>query len=89
MPTSTVTSKGQITLPKEVRNHLGVTEGDRLDFVIADDGSVRLQTASGSVCRLRGLLRRAGAAAATLEAIDGSIAAQVAEDDARIRSGRR
>lgn len=41
MSTSTLTSKGQITLPKEVRAHLGVAEGDRLDFIIGVDGSVR------------------------------------------------
>ena len=42
MPTSTITSKGQITIPKEVRSHLGVAPGDRLDFAIGQDGSVRI-----------------------------------------------
>jgi antitoxin PrlF len=88
MPSSTVTSKGQITLPKEVRSHLGLTEGDRLDFVIAEDGTVRLQPVSGSVRQLYGMLHRAGAPATTLQEIDEAIAEHVAEDDARIRSGK-
>jgi len=87
MSTSTITSKGQITLPKDVRDHLGVREGDRLDFVIAADGGVCILPLSGSVQRLRGLLRQAGAPAATLAEIDESIADEIADDDLRIRSG--
>jgi antitoxin PrlF len=33
---ATVTSKGQITLPKELRNHLGIQTGSRVRFTIAD-----------------------------------------------------
>jgi antitoxin PrlF len=36
--TTTLTSKGQMTLPKAVRDRLGVKPGDRLDFVEDDDG---------------------------------------------------
>lgn len=40
---ATVTSKGQITIPVEVRRHLGVNAGDRVAFMLADDGSVRVR----------------------------------------------
>ena len=40
---STITSKGQITVPAEVRRHLGVSTRDKLAFVIGDDGSVRVR----------------------------------------------
>ena len=41
-----VTSKGQLTIPKEVRRALGVREGDNLLFEIADDGGeVRVRVA--------------------------------------------
>ena len=37
---ATLTSKGQITLPKEVRDSLSLKEGDRVSFVVEADGSV-------------------------------------------------
>ena len=40
MPTATLTTKGQVTIPKEVREHLGVDTGDRLSFVVQRDGTV-------------------------------------------------
>lgn len=39
---STITSKGQVTIPAEVRRHLGIGQGDKLSFVIADSGAVEL-----------------------------------------------
>ncbi len=38
MAESTVTSKGQTTLPKAVRTALGVKPGDRIRYVVVDDG---------------------------------------------------
>lgn len=38
--TSTVSSKGQITIPQEIRTRLGLKEGDRVEFVIEDDKTV-------------------------------------------------
>lgn len=42
---STVTSKGQVTIPAEVRRHLGIREGDKLTFVVGDDGGVQVKAA--------------------------------------------
>lgn len=42
---STVSSKGQITIPVEIRHRLGVKEGDRVEFVI-DNGRTVLQPAT-------------------------------------------
>jgi antitoxin PrlF len=39
---STLSSKGQITIPVEVRKYLGIGEGDKLAFVIEDEGGVRV-----------------------------------------------
>lgn len=89
MPTSTLTSKGQITVPKEVRAHLRLAAGDRLEFLIADDGSVRLQPVSGSVRRLMGMFRREGAPAQTLDQMEEAISRFVAEDQERIRTAGR
>ncbi len=38
--TSTVSSKGQVTIPREIRTRLGLKEGDRVEFVVEDDKTV-------------------------------------------------
>lgn len=40
MAFSTISSKGQITVPLEVRKHLGLKEGDRVEFVFDDDRTI-------------------------------------------------
>jgi antitoxin PrlF len=40
---ATVTSKGQVTLPKELRNLLGIRKGSRIRFSIAAQGAVKLE----------------------------------------------
>ena len=60
MPTATLTSKGQTTIPKEVRDHLHLNAGDRIDFVIGSDGTVRLQPVTRDIREMYGLLRRKG-----------------------------
>ena len=59
MPTATLTSKGQLTLPKKIREQLKVRAGDAVDFVIGDDGEVRVRAGTVDVSALRGLLHRA------------------------------
>jgi len=40
---STISSKGQVTIPVDVRRHLGVGIADKVAFVLADDGTVQLR----------------------------------------------
>jgi AbrB family looped-hinge helix DNA binding protein len=42
MSTATLTSKGQTTIPKEVRERLNLKPGDRLDFIFDEDGTLRV-----------------------------------------------
>jgi len=56
MPTSTLTSKGQITLPKEIRDRLGLRIGDRIRFRETADGTVVLEPETGSLMALFGAL---------------------------------
>lgn len=88
MALSTVTSKGQITLPKEVREHLHIGEGDRVDIQIEKDGSVRLVPVSGSVRDLYGCLRRADVPPPSLD-LKEVLIESLAADDERIRRGGR
>jgi len=74
MPTATLTSKGQLTLPKKVREALGLKPGDQVDFVLDAAGEVRLRPGAYDVRELRGLLHRAGRPAVSVEEMEESIA---------------
>ena len=74
MPTATLSSKGQITLPRQVRQALGVTAGDRLDFTVEASGTVRLKAAADDVRALKGLLKQPGRQPVTLQQMDQAIA---------------
>jgi AbrB family looped-hinge helix DNA binding protein len=58
MTTATVTSKGQVTIPASVRAALGISTGDRLDFVEMDNGQFAIIAATKSVQSLKGLIRK-------------------------------
>jgi AbrB family looped-hinge helix DNA binding protein len=60
MPSATLTSKGQITLPKAIRDLLRLDAGDRVDFIVRDDGTVVLRPATLDVRDLKGFLHRKG-----------------------------
>ena len=82
MTQAKVTSKGQVTIPLEVRQRLGLTAGSRIDFVWSADGAVTLEVVNGSLATLAGTLHRGDRAAVSLEemqeairgAVDGSSA---------------
>ncbi len=54
MSAATITSKGQITLPKAVRDRLELGPGDRVDFVLAPDGRFDLIPVKASIKSLKG-----------------------------------
>jgi AbrB family looped-hinge helix DNA binding protein len=55
---STISSKGQVTIPKAIRLRMHLKTGDRLRFVVEADGSVRLAAATRDVSTLRDILPR-------------------------------
>ena len=55
---TTITSKGQVTIPKSVRDKLKLRAGDRVDFLVEPDGTVRLVPVTASVKELKGLVPR-------------------------------
>ena len=56
MTAATITSKGQLTLPKGVRDALGVGPGDRVEFIRMQDGNFAVMPATISVKSLKGLI---------------------------------
>jgi antitoxin PrlF len=58
MSESTLSSKGQVTVPKAIRMRLHLQPGDRLRFVVEADGAVRLAAATQDLAALRNILPR-------------------------------
>ena len=57
MSTSKLTSKGQTTIPKDIRKRLNLHPGDPLEFVIDEDGRVLVLPASRDASELAGMLK--------------------------------
>jgi len=77
MQESTITSKGQTTLPKDVRAALQLRPGDKLRYLVSG-GEVRILKAR-PVMELEGSLKRAGLPPVSLEQMDDAIAAGATE----------
>ena len=73
---STLTSKGQVTIPKEVRQHLGLKTKDGIAFVIEDGGTVRL-----AVPRYPDVASLRGAAGSMEEPLPWSDVRRIARED--------
>jgi antitoxin PrlF len=83
---STLTVKGQATLPKAVREHLGLKPGDRVKFFINPDGTV-VMLPMLPASSLRGMLKRPGRKPVSIEEMDEGGAGGIGERD--VRSKRR
>ena len=57
---STLTSRGQTTIPKVIRDSLGLKSGDRITFTMMPDGTVQMRVKNKSAMALAGILRRRG-----------------------------
>jgi antitoxin PrlF len=73
MATGTVTSKGQITIPVDVRRDLGLRPGSRVAFVRTESGSYELRAETGSITALKGIVPKP-ARPVTLEEMDQAVA---------------
>jgi len=56
MTTATITSKGQVTIPKDVRTRLGIGAGDRVEFVEIQSGVFQIVAATQDVRSLKGIV---------------------------------
>jgi antitoxin PrlF len=73
MPSATLTSKGQITIPAKVRDALGVSFGDRIDFVQIGKEQFVIVPATRSIRELKGLIPKPKRPVA-VEEMNGAIA---------------
>ncbi|MGC2370547.1 MAG: AbrB/MazE/SpoVT family DNA-binding domain-containing protein, partial [Candidatus Sulfotelmatobacter sp.] len=71
---ATLTSKGQITIPVQVRTALGVDTGDRIEFIEIEKGQFAIVAATRSVRELNGLFHRKGRKPVSIEEMNAAIA---------------
>lgn len=57
MPSATISSKGQVTIPKEVREALGLGAGDRVAFEVREDGVAEVRPETVDVMTLCGIIK--------------------------------
>jgi antitoxin PrlF len=57
MQCSTITSKGQLTVPKSVREYLSLEPGDKIEFIIEDNGQVTLSAKNLDVDDICGIIK--------------------------------
>ena len=82
----TVTDKGQLTVPKAIRDQLGIEPGSKLDFEPQADGTLRVRVLTRGAANLYGLLRKPRTKAKSIEQMDAGIAEAVAR---RVRRSRK
>lgn len=79
--TLTVTAKGQVTLRKEVLQHLGIHPGDRLEVDLLPEGRLQVRARPGkSISRMFGALKRPGQPTLSIEEINEATASGWAGD---------
>lgn len=74
MATATLTSKGQITVPKSVRSALGLDSGDRVEFVETEKGQFAIIAATRSIQELNGKYRGRRSKPVSIEEMNAAIA---------------
>jgi antitoxin PrlF len=88
MRSAKVTSKGQITIPKEVRKAMKLTPGTRIDFYERIPGRFEMLAKTGSIRDLEGCVPKLGYVP-TIEEMNEAILEYAAELDARTKSDAR
>ena len=73
MALATLTNKGQVTIPKAIRDSLGLKTGDKLEFVIIESGEAFLRPVTKKVDDVFGRLHKPGKEPVSIEEMDAGI----------------
>ena len=57
---ATITGKGQVAVSKPIRDRLHLEPGDKIDFILKENGSLRVTPVTASVTRLEGMAPKPG-----------------------------
>ena len=58
MSTATITAKGQITIPVEIRRRLDLKTGDKINFLIDEDNLVKFSPVTQNITTLKGMVAK-------------------------------
>ena len=73
MPESTITSKGQCVVPKKIRDYMRLNPGDKIDFVIREDGEVYVRPVILDVRELKGQMKKPGRKPVSLKEMEKAV----------------
>ena len=85
MKTATVTSKGQVTIPAEIRRKLRLHAGSKIDFIENEAGEMVIRSKTGDIRELFGFLKFDGTPL-TIEQMEEAIGKAAAEHFKRSQS---
>ncbi|WP_457331766.1 AbrB/MazE/SpoVT family DNA-binding domain-containing protein [Rhizobacter sp. P5_C2] len=77
-----LTSKGRITVPKEIRDRLGLDAGSTLDFQLLPDNTITARAVKPDARNVRGILKSPHAAPPTVGQMDEGISKLLREEHA-------
>ena len=73
MAESTITTKGQCVIPKKIRDYMRLNPGDKIDFVLSEDGEVYVRPVILDVRELKGQLKRPGRKPVSIKEMDKAV----------------
>jgi AbrB family looped-hinge helix DNA binding protein len=73
MTVATLTKKGQVTIPKSVRESMGLNTGDKLEFTLSDNGGAFFRPVTKKVDEVFGILHQPGRKAVSIEEMDAAL----------------
>ena len=73
MALATLTNKGQITIPKAVRDSMGLQSGDKLEFIVTENGTAYIRPVTKKVDDVYGILYKPGRKAVSIQEMNNKI----------------
>jgi len=73
MAESTITTKGQCVVPKKIRDYMRLNPGDKIDFVIREDGEVFVRPVILDVRELKGQMKKPGRKLVSLKEMEKAV----------------
>ena len=73
MAESTITTKGQCVVPKKIRDYMRLNPGDKIDFVIREDGEVYVRPVILDARELKGQMKKPGRKPVSLKEMEKAV----------------